>query len=222
MNLSNFYDDYKKARDKAWEIIIKYNISSLPVDVFNLCNQMNVRTLSYTEGNPVIQAYNLTEHIKSNDVFTTLINGHYIIFYDDTIIPSNRIRFTISHELGHIVLGHLRLENIACRDHSTLWNRGEIKEPNPAETAANIFSSRLLSPACVLWALNIHTSDEISHLCGLSQTASKVRAERMEVLYARERIWLKMHNKSCFGMSPKERLVLSQFQDFINQSRRKE
>ncbi len=220
MNKSDFYSDYKKARDKAWDIIIKYNISSLPVDVFGLCGQMDIRVLSYTEGKPVIKAYALTEHTKGNDGFTTIINGHYVIFYDDTVIPPNRIRFTIGHELGHIVLGHLLSDNISCRNSITVWNRGEIKEPNPAENVANIFSSRLLSPACVLWALNIHTADEISRLCGLSKTASEIRAKRMQVLYTRELEWKEKYNKSCFGISPMERACLKQFEHFIHKHKK--
>ncbi|MBQ8540539.1 MAG: ImmA/IrrE family metallo-endopeptidase [Clostridia bacterium] len=218
MNKSEFYNDYKKVRDKAWDILIKNNVSSLPVDVFGLCERMGVKIISYTQATDIIRLYDLTEYTNNNDGFTTIINGHYIIFYDDTVNPKERLRFTVAHELGHIVLGHLLTDNVSCRKGVTIWNRGEAKEPNPSENAANIFASRLLAPACVLWALDIHSADEISKLCGLSKTAAQIRAERMRLLYEREQEWFKKYNKSCFGTSPRERAVLKQFENSIHKN----
>lgn len=216
MKKSDFYDDYKVARNKAWDTIIKYNISSLPVDMFDLCQRMKIHTASYTQAKKTIITHDLHKYTIENDGFAARINGHYIIFYDDEIVPHTRLRFTLGHEVGHIVIGHLLKESVCCRNSVTLWNKGEGKEPNPLETAANIFASRLLAPACVLRALNIHDAKEIASLCGLSMTASEIRAKRMEALYKRECELLDSHKKSCFGLSINERMVLNQFRDFIH------
>ena len=222
MKKSKFYNDYKKARDKAWDIIIDYNVSSLPVDVFNLCKRMGIHTVSYEKAAETIQLHSLSKYTIDNDGFTVILNGHYVIFYDDTIQPIGRMRFTLAHELGHIVLGHLLTESVSCRSGITLWNNGETQEPNDLEKSANIFSSRLLSPACVLRALNIHKPKDIANLCGLSDTAAKVRAARMAKLYKRESEWFEKHNKSCFGLSVNERLALKQFSDFIHNVKTKD
>lgn len=216
MTKSNFYGDYKKARDKAWEVISNYNVSSLPVDVIGLCAGMGIITSSYQKAKRTIRAFGLAEYASGNDGFATVINGRYFIFYDDTVTPQGRIRFTLAHELGHIVLGHLTSENISCRAGVTVWNRSEHSEPNKLEAAANIFSSRLLAPACVLWALDLHAPEAIAELCGLSASAAKVRSERMEQLYQREREWLRKYNKTCFGISAQEKAALKQFEKFIN------
>lgn len=215
MRKSEFYNDYKKARDKAWDILIKYNVSTLPVGMLNLCSQMGIYAASYEKAYKTIKAHDFEAHATNNDGFATIINGYYFIFYDSTVQPRERLRFTLAHELGHIVLEHLFQENVSCRSGVTVWNRGEVTEPNDFEKAANIFASRLLAPACVLWALNVHTPKEIAELCGLSNSASKVRAERMALLYQREQEWLEKYNKSCFGLSPNEKTVLKQFHDFI-------
>lgn len=220
MTKSNFYGDYKKARDKAWDVISNYNVSSLPVDVIGLCARMGIITSSYQKAKRTIRAFGLAEYTSGNDGFATIIRGRYFIFYDDTVNPPGRIRFTLGHELGHIVLGHLLSENISCHAGVTVWNRGENTEPNKYETTANIFSSRLLAPACVLRALDLHTPEEISELCGLSSIAAKVRSERMEQLYQREREWLRKYNKSCFGISDQEKTALKQFEEFINDKKK--
>ncbi|MDE6580289.1 MAG: ImmA/IrrE family metallo-endopeptidase [Ruminiclostridium sp.] len=113
----------------------------------------------------------------------------------------HRCRFTIAHEFGHIFLGHhLRY----CGYHTRTFN---INRPQ-TESEADIFASRLLSPACVLWGLNLHKAEDIAKCCNISITAAKIRAERMELLYKRNK----------FLVSPLERKVYEQFRDFIEKN----
>lgn len=69
-----------------------------------------------------------------------------------------------------------------------------------------MFASRLLAPACVLWALDARTPEEIASLCKISHQAAAFRAERMELLYRRGK----------FLASPLERKVYEQFSKFID------
>ena len=73
------------------------------------------------------------------------------------------------------------------------------------EREANVFASRLLAPACVLWALDARSPEEIAALCRISNQSAKFRAERMQKLYDRNR----------FLTSPLERQVYQQFSAFI-------
>ena len=214
MRQSKSYSDYKEARNKAWELIFKYEINRLPVEVKQLFGKMDLLCYSYEDGKELIERYKLRAYTV-NEGFSCVIKNRYVIFYDETIRPHTRKRFTVAHELGHIVLGHVRHDSVACRDGVTLWNMGNQTEPAPEETAANVFASRLLAPACVLHALDIHTAGEIAGLCGLSNTAAEARAKRMAELYAREREWLHTKGYSCFGVSPQERRALAQFGKFI-------
>ena len=103
---------------------------------------------------------------------------------------------------GHVhLLGHV--------GQYELVNREPSQQDNPIEQAANVFASRLLAPACVLWALNARTAEEISELCQISRQAAAYRAERMKILYERNR----------FLYSPMERKVHAQFQDFVRSKR---
>ena len=198
------YNNYKIARDKAWKNLIKYNVTSLPVDVFKMCRKAGVSVISYKSAIDVIKAHQFEKHLD-NDGFTAKIDGGYYIFYNDTITPKSRIIFTIAHEMGHIALGH-------ARTGVTIWNRGEQAEPAPEETQANIFASRLLAPACVIKEMDIHTAEELQEITGLSYTAAKIRLERLNQLRARDKFYL----------SPLEREVKSNFKRFIKNYQRKQ
>ena len=123
-----------------------------------------------------------------------IIENQPYIFFDANDIPV-RQRFSIMHELGHYLLGHL--------------DNGEITSEN--EEAADRFAADVLMPACVLWRLNLHTAQEIADLCNVSMQAAKIRAKRMEVLY----------DRNMFLSHPLERQVFNQFKDFINQNKLK-
>ena len=197
MKKSESYSEYKKARDRAWESLIKYHVKELPVDVRSICRQSNVSVLTYKKDIEFIKTYGLEQYIE-NDGFTSQIKSKYFIFYNDEITPFERTTFTIAHEMGHIALGDVR-------NSSTVWNRGEQKAPNPSETQANVFASRLLAPACVLKELNIKTVDELQQLTGLSYAAAKIRLERLNMLRERDKFYL----------SPLERTVRNNFNEFI-------
>lgn len=78
------------------------------------------------------------------------------------------------------------------------------------ETEADMFASRLLAPACVLWGLDLHTVDEIAKVCNISKKAAQARADRMATLYKRNK----------FLTNPIEREVFNNFREFINQNKK--
>lgn len=177
------YTKYKISRDLAWQILLNEGVTELPVKIGPLCNQMGIlmRYFSPTDG---------------NDGISTILNGRPVIFVSNRCIQT-RQRFTAAHELGHILLGHV--------GQYQLVNREPSRDDNPIEQEANVFASRLLAPACVLWALNARTPEQIANLCQISYQAATFRSERMVVLYARDR----------FLSSPLEQQVYLQFSDFI-------
>lgn len=179
------YKDYKVSRDLAWEILINEQVTELPVMVGKLCRQMGIAVRYYCPND-------------ESDGFSTLVNDRVCIFVSEKC-GKERQRFTVAHELGHILLGHLGKYELVNREPSA--------KDNPIEQAANVFASRLLAPACVLWALDARTPEEISELCQISRQSAEFRAKRMELLWERGK----------FLSSPLERRVYKQFERFITQ-----
>lgn len=182
------YRDYKISRNLVWNVLLTEGISELPVKVGALCRQMGIS----------VHYYSPTD---GNDGKSTILDGQAIIFVSDQCAPT-RQRFTAAHELGHILLGHV--------GEYQLVNREPSSADNPIEHAANIFASRLLAPACVLWALDARTPEQIASLCQISYTAACFRAERMTLLYKRNK----------FLTSPLELQVYLQFKEFIQKKKR--
>lgn len=196
------YNQYKNSRNMTWQLLIKHNINKLPVKISKICEAENIKIFSYSQAESIIKQLNLENFCNESDGFT--MDG--MIFYNQNCSVA-RQRFTVAHELGHIVLGHTQ--------NNTLVNREISPYDNPLEMAANVYASRLLAPACVLRGIGVTNYKQIQELCNISETAAKFRMERMQQLYNREQEFLKKYGKSCFLLSPLERKVFEQFDKFI-------
>lgn len=208
------YNDYKKARDLSWLVLMEMKIKELPVVVSRICKAYGIRLLSYESGIDIIR---LLKHEKTriiSDGFTACHNSQIFIFYNGNATPE-RNRFTVAHELGHIFLGHIKRRD----GEFTTINREPSSNDNPLEQQANVFASRLLAPACVLHELNITMPNDISKLCHISLTAAKYRSERIQLLNEREKDFKKSRGRSNYGLSPLERHVSEQFKDYIDKNR---
>lgn len=192
------YKDYQNARDAAWQVLIRFRISDLPVRISDPIKKMGIVLAPYSKSEEFLAELGLSGLMNETDGLSVQKNWKYYIFYRGDMTPG-RIRFTVAHELGHIILGHL-----GQKTHTTR-NREPQEDDAPIEHAANVFASRLLAPACVLHELNALTPERISELCDISLTAARFRAERMEAL----------ENRNMFGTSSLERKVCRQFRSFV-------
>lgn len=193
------YDDYKRARDLSWRVLLNTGTRELPVKVSRICRRYGVTLRSYQVGAPLIRELGLEAQCDISDGFTVRSGDRCYVFYNMEQ-PPGRVRFTIAHELGHVLLGHL-----GDGEH-TVYNRESSSEDALEEHTANVFASRLLAPACVLHALGAVTPEQIAAVCDISMAAARFRAGRMGVLEQRGK----------YGASPLERQVLAQFRSYID------
>lgn len=177
------YREYCNSRDLAWRILINESVHSLPVDIVSLCVNMGIKVKYYSPSD-------------NSDGATYMQAGVPIILVNKSCSRA-RQRFTIGHELGHILLKHVGKYRLV--------NREPSPNDNPIEQTANIFSSRILAPACVLWGCNVKTKEEIVSLCDISKQAAHYRIIRMKELYKRNK----------FLTSSLEQKVYAQFSDYI-------
>lgn len=185
---------YQDIRNASWQCLIDCKICSLPIQISNVCKLYGGKVVNNSD------VHLLTK--KQSGRIIAFNNNFYVIVNDNECIQ--RIRFTIAHELGHYLLGHL--ENA---ENKHFLYRDEITVKPRQETEADMFAARLLAPACVLWGLNATTPAQIASVCNISITSAKYRSERLKVL----------KNREMFLSSPLERQVYSLFEDYINDFR---
>lgn len=187
----NIYGIYKNVRDAAWRCLAEHRIDKLPVDILHIARMTGIKIIK----NSSVNELSLSESGAS------LFDGAkwYIIYDDENTVQ--RARFTIAHEFGHIFLGH----ELRKGRHARTF---DISKPQ-VEKEADSFAARLLAPACVLWGLSLHSPQEIADVCNISLAAAKIRAERMSVLYDRNK----------FLTSPLEKTVYDNFRKYIETNR---
>lgn len=181
------YKQYQSARDAAWRALIDFQVCELPISLSKICKALNIAILDNKHTHALL---------PNENGIAVLQNEKWYIIFDETDIYGKQ-RFTVAHELGHILMGHAMKNGHYTRHEN-------ISKPAD-ETKANIFASRLLAPACVLWGINAHTAEQISEVCRISHAAATIRAERMEVLRKRGK----------FLTSPLEQQVYKQFENYI-------
>lgn len=114
----------------------------------------------------------------------------YMIYYNDLdsrLIRSNRYKFSIAHELGHIFLGHLNNEkaSISRLDFS-------VSEYQFMEFQCDKFASYLLYPFSGLQHMLIYSPKDLSSKLMLSGQSSAVAFDSMAA-------WLKNRNISSIS-----------------------
>ena len=189
--MNNIYGFYKNIRDASWQALLDFGCDRLPIDLSDICGQLGVVLLD----NTTAQELRPTE-----SGVAVRQDGVWYIVFDDTDTRGKQ-RFTVAHELGHILLGHALKSGYYTR-------KINIVKPED-ETAADMFAARLLAPACVLWGIGATTAEQIAAVCDISITAARIRAERLDLLCKRDK----------FLTSPIEREVYQKFEEYIKNSR---
>ena len=193
--------DYKNSRDMAWQILIKNNLNSLPVKVKKICKGERISLWSYRKGAKLIRCLGLENNVIGNDAFSF----ERFIFYDDTK-PTTRQRFSIAHEIGHILM----------------HDSDENANTEANEREADIFASRLLAPLCVLHYIDVQSPEEIAELCDISFAAAQIRYDRLCDIRERDREMRRTTGRGCFLLSPLERQVHRNFRKYIVKNKKED
>lgn len=120
---------YDKIKDEIVDLYEDHGVCALPIDCIGLAQRMKVRLMAYSQ----LTKKKLTAaYAMSSDGFLLPLECkltgqmEYVIYYNDDNCHE-RQRFTIMHEIGHIVLDH-------------------CEESDLAEAEANFFAKYSLAP----------------------------------------------------------------------------
>ena len=152
------------------DCLIKSKINSLPVSLNTIVKYFKLKVISYKKIKELKLEvyYNL---MQNNYGFSQKDkNGNYAIFYDNEL-PIGTQRFTIAHEIGHILLFHFD---------SPIKTR---------EKEANMFAARLLMPMCILHECKVKSAQEIKSMCDVSIISAEYRYKRLLLVEPRNKFY---------------------------------
>lgn len=112
-------------------------------------------------------------------------SGRYLILYNADS-NTGRIRWTISHEIGHICIGHLKViedAEIAYTESRDFYDQ--------FESEADYFAWNLLAPLPIMREMGIQSAAEIKSVYGLSTQAAALQYDR----YTK---WCRSHIKTAW------------------------
>ncbi|WP_217596315.1 ImmA/IrrE family metallo-endopeptidase [Cohnella sp. GbtcB17] len=172
---------YEKIAECVYHFFIAEDITTFPIDPFSIIKNHGWELYRYSQlaelHGKTIQ--DICDACQTEDACALRDGDTFIIMYNDTIENPNRIRFTLMHEIGHILLGHLSDFG------ETQFNRGGLSksEYETLEREAHGFARNALAPPFIISQLtgkfNRYVIDDISLCFMISPSASKTRIKTL-------------------------------------------
>lgn len=148
-------EQYEEIKQIVADIIFDYDLK-YPIDIFDLAEKMGFSVIPYSfykDNSELLINYSEDGFNQFNKELIT-----HCIYYNDKKIKE-RIKFTIGHEIGHIVLN--------CNDNS-----------NESNSLADFFAAYLLAPVVLIIEKKLKSPEEISNYFGISIQAAKNSLKR--------------------------------------------
>lgn len=166
------------AQEAARKALLLFGVKSLPVQPERLFARLCGKAVlcPYGQAKSLLHAEDPLNLARTGaDARTLYIEeaGLYLTVLRPSPSPE-RDRFTLAHELGHILLGHLR--DFVC---TALAKEKAPEEAGVLEKEADLFAAELLAPAVLIFPLLSPRgplgAEQLGALCGLSREAAKAR-----------------------------------------------
>ena len=138
---------YEGIKKEVYSLFVDADYHTLPIDGKELAESMNYRLITYSELGAKECAASLEVSPDAYCTIGTRDDGlnKYDIYYNDAAL-TERINFSLLHEIGHIYLGHLDEDK---------------KEPAIAEAEANFFAKYAIAPPSLINELRCHNAEAL-------------------------------------------------------------
>ena len=149
--------------------LLHAGITALPVDLKAVAEFFSIKVVDYEACSRV---YELDIDQIYRDIstqgFSMYEDGGFICVINGKACGKLRRRWTLAHEIGHILLGHVgeSITSLSPED----------------ERAADAFAAELLAPLPILQFCGVSSPEEIARLCGISRQAAGFRFEELSKL----------------------------------------
>ena len=124
----------------------------------------------------------------------------YLIVYDERVDNSQRIRWTLAHEIGHIVMGHL--VDFSCNCFKPPWlDQGGVEY---WKSRSSLVCFRLARPKTIIRRFDFNDDEQgIALICDISKDAAERRQKEIKRMdfgyYSTENRILRNFHKHLFS-----------------------
>ena len=176
--------NYVRPIHLSLQVLSEVGIDRFPINLKQILRHYGIHLMSYEAYSARLEC-SLPVCFKQfgNDGATLAKNGKYLIVYNSQQSAKDRIRFTIAHELGHIILRHH--DELGVDILQRMWVEKNLYEV--LEDEANCFARNLLCPAVAV--------QEVLRAHGFVATRFDSAQER--------NIWFKVASAPCLPNLPK-------------------
>ena len=143
-------NDYNWVEEEAENLVEDLGLKIFPLDCFQVAEQLDIGIHACSEFSTKDEEFIVSRY---PDGFTVFKKGKYHIYYNESQ-DSNRIKFTVWHEIAYIQLGHLEAD---C-----------TKSKEQKEEEANHFAAHLMAPLAFIHNLGLEDPQEIADLFEIS------------------------------------------------------
>ncbi len=154
----------------AQAVLLDYGFYKFPIDVFGLASKIGMRLIPYSALS--FDRYERLSAMKGTEKGITITRIHhdgtikYDTYYNDVDMNVAACRFTIAHEIKHIVSG------------DCLKNEDDLTELD--EQLADYFAKCLLAPQSIIIAEQLQAPEEYIEEFGLSYQAASIWFDAVE------------------------------------------
>lgn len=158
--------DVFRARTAAYDLLEELEISQFPVSPLGICDYFGIKYDTFSAAPKKLFKHSF-DIIKAQKIeaMSYVSHGETIILFDDSGLLTRR-RFTIAHEIGHIILKH------------HLFPPDDVFHYYPSqdykEVEANNFAGELLRPAALIRKFNLTDAEIIMHTFLVSRECAAV------------------------------------------------
>ncbi len=151
--------EYDRIESTIVDLYEKLCIDHIPVDPFSIASKLGYKVKKYSDLPRHYKAYLIELGLDGLSCYDPATKS-YIICYDDSH-SQTRIRFTMMHEIGHIVLGH--------KQESKLANK-----------IADFFAGYFLAPSPLISLYECKNSKEVADQFDISQDCADICFRRFQ------------------------------------------
>lgn len=200
---------YSFISKRVYTLLTKLHLKKYPINLYKVIDSLHILDLdirldtysSYATFKKT-SIEDISKNILKSDFGATAYIPEanlYIIFVNDTNQTEGRMNWTISHEIGHIILEHYKSME------SLLLQRRGISDTkyDYLEKEADWFTQEFLCNPLVLSKCNVHTASDIKNVCLISDDAANNR-------------FINIKNISHRYFNSWDFKILNHFSNFIN------